>query len=65
MCVRIIRNVIFFDLEYLQDVRGTELIPGQGPLKPIKPGLSRKIRKNGFWKCYCERMAMRNLEVSA
>jgi hypothetical protein len=57
----VVRNVVFFDLEYLQDIRSTEPIPGQGPLKPIKPGLSQKIRKNVFQKCYREKIA----EVSA
>jgi hypothetical protein len=42
MCVHIIRNVIFFYLEYLQDIQSTEPIPGQGPLKPTNPGLSQK-----------------------
>jgi hypothetical protein len=65
MCICIIRNVIFFDLEYLQDVWSTEPILEQGPVKPINPGLSQKIRKNGFWKCYRERIAMKNQEVSA
>jgi hypothetical protein len=65
MCIHIIRNVIFFDLEYLQDIRSTEPIPGQGPLKPIKSGLSRKVRKNGIRKCYREIIAVKNQEVTA